>query len=262
MGKIKRYRNAVERFLAAERGQRFFNFAYSVGAAIVICGALFKIVHLPGDDILLCIGMGTEVLIFILNALDRPARDYDWEKVFPQLDGITPENPVTLPRPTTPVASKPAAGASTRLPEECLEGAESVAASLAQLQEAASRLAKVSAALTDSVSAISARASGLGEDAEGYARQMQDLNRNISGLNTIYEIQLRSVAGQLEAIENVNRGMKEIGAMYEDAVKRSRRYNEESEKLTRNMEQLNSVYANMLSAMTVNMPRGAASKES
>ena len=98
MGKIKRYRNAVERFLAAERGQRFFNFAYSVGAAIVICGALFKIVHLPGDDILLCIGMGTEVLIFILNALDRPARDYDWEKVFPQLDGITPENPVTLPR--------------------------------------------------------------------------------------------------------------------------------------------------------------------
>ena len=91
---------------------------------------------------------------------------------------------------------------------------------------------------------------------------MQDLNRNISGLNTIYEIQLRSVAGQLEAIENVNRGMKEIGAMYEDAVKRSRRYNEESEKLTRNMEQLNSVYANMLSAMTVNMPRGAAAKES
>ncbi len=262
MGKIKRYRNAVERFLAAERGQRFFNFAYSVGAAIVICGALFKIVHLPGDDILLCIGMGTEVLIFILNALDRPARDYDWEKVFPQLDGITPENAVTLPRPASPVASKPAAGASTRLPEECLEGAESVAASLAQLQEAASRLAKVSAALTDSVSAISARASGLGEDAEGYARQMQDLNRNISGLNTIYEIQLRSVAGQLEAIENVNRGMKEIGAMYEDAVKRSRRYNEESEKLTRNMEQLNSVYANMLSAMTVNMPRGAASKES
>ncbi len=261
MGKIKRYRNAVERFLAAERGQRFFNFAYSVGAAIVICGALFKIVHLPGDDILLCIGMGTEVLIFILNALDRPARDYDWEKVFPQLDGITPENPVTLPRAAAPIASRPVSG-TTRLPEECLEGAESVAASLAQLQEAASRLAKVSAALTDSVSAISARASGLGEDAEGYARQMQDLNRNISGLNTIYEIQLRSVAGQLEAIENVNRGMKEIGAMYEDAVKRSRRYNEESEKLTRNMEQLNSVYANMLSAMTVNMPRGTASKES
>ena len=262
MGKIKRYRNAVERYLAAERGQRFFNFAYSVGAAIVICGALFKIIHLPGDDILLCVGMGTEVLIFILNALDRPARDYNWEKVFPQLDGFTPENTVALPRPAATVVSKPAAGASTRLPEECLEGAESVAASLAQLQEAASRLAKVSAALTDSGSAISARASGLGEDAEGYARQMQDLNRNISGLNTIYEIQLRSVAGQLEAIENVNRGMKEIGAMYEDAVKRSRRYNEESEKLTRNMEQLNSVYANMLSAMTVNMPRGAASKES
>ena len=46
MDKIKRYKNVVERFLSGENGQRFFNIAYSIGAAIVILGALFKILHL------------------------------------------------------------------------------------------------------------------------------------------------------------------------------------------------------------------------
>ena len=85
MGKYKRYKNSVERFLSSEKGQRFFNFAYSIGAAIVIWGALFKILHLPGGSTLLSIGMGTEVLMFILTAFDRPPREYHWEEVFPVL---------------------------------------------------------------------------------------------------------------------------------------------------------------------------------
>lgn len=48
MVKIRKYANVIERFLHGEKGQRFFNFAYSIGAAIVIWGALFKILHLPG----------------------------------------------------------------------------------------------------------------------------------------------------------------------------------------------------------------------
>ena len=51
--------NAIARFLSDDRGQRFFNFAYSIGAAVVIWGALFKILHLPGGNTLLSIGMGT-----------------------------------------------------------------------------------------------------------------------------------------------------------------------------------------------------------
>ena len=47
MGKYKRYKNSIEKFLSSDKGQRFFNFAYSIGAAIVIWGALFKILHLP-----------------------------------------------------------------------------------------------------------------------------------------------------------------------------------------------------------------------
>ncbi|MFQ7040351.1 MAG: gliding motility protein GldL [Barnesiella sp.] len=65
----------MEKFLSSEKGQRFFNFAYSIGAAIVILGALFKILHLPGGSELLCLGMGTEVLMFVLTAFDKPANN-------------------------------------------------------------------------------------------------------------------------------------------------------------------------------------------
>ena len=92
MGKIKKYKNGVEAFLSGEKGQRFFNFAYSIGAAVVIWGALFKILHLPMGNALLCIGMGTEVLMFVLTAFDRPPREYHWEEVFEVFNTKNPED--------------------------------------------------------------------------------------------------------------------------------------------------------------------------
>ena len=81
---------------------------------------------------------------------------------------------------------------------------------------------------------------------------MADLNRNIAGLNTIYEIQLKSVSGQLETIDRVNKSMKDIRDMYEKSAtsraaiaRRLRRY--------RYMRQLNAVYEKMITAMTINM---------
>ena len=58
-----------------EKGQKRFNYLYSIGASIVILGALFKLTHVPGADIMLIIGMGTEAVIFFLSAFDTPARD-------------------------------------------------------------------------------------------------------------------------------------------------------------------------------------------
>ena len=76
--KIKsRYRS----IMTWEGGQRLFNFAYSIGAAIVILGALFKIIHLPGGNTLLSIGMGTEVLMFIITAFDRPPKRSEERRV-------------------------------------------------------------------------------------------------------------------------------------------------------------------------------------
>ncbi|MDE7451875.1 MAG: gliding motility protein GldL, partial [Paramuribaculum sp.] len=91
------------------------------------------------------------------------------------------------------------------------------------------------------------------EGAAGYVEQMQALNRNIQGLNTIYEIQLRSVSSQLDAIQSVNTGMSQMKEMYQQTAQCSEAYREEAQKLTRNMQQLNKVYEQMLNAMTVNM---------
>ncbi|MDE6224798.1 MAG: hypothetical protein K2M25_01515 [Muribaculaceae bacterium] len=74
-GFIKRLSN----FISSYRGQIFFNFAYSIGAAIVIWGVLFKLLHLPGGNTLLAIGLGTEIVMFIITAFDFPVevRSYD-----------------------------------------------------------------------------------------------------------------------------------------------------------------------------------------
>ena len=86
MKKVRRYANRVEAFLQSDNGQRFFNVAYSVGAAIVLWGALFQILHIRGGATLLCVGMGTEIFMFILTAFDRPPKEPNWDAIIPAIN--------------------------------------------------------------------------------------------------------------------------------------------------------------------------------
>lgn len=303
MGNFKGYRNKLSRFISSDKGQRFFNFAYSIGAAIVIWGALFKILHLPGGNTLLSIGMGTEVLMFILTAFDRPPRSYNWENVFPVLDsndpderpdfnggsgvvvvGETGKNKVTeaearrvvgLPsdidlspedsRSLSESIAKMAAASDqlakmaelTSATQAYLDKMASIADEMEHLRSTTAALNTVSDTLLSSYRAITENSETITRAASGYAEQMQDLSRNIGGLNTIYEIQLKSVSSQIDSIDRVNRGIKDIRDMYEKSAAQSVRYCEETEKMARYMQQLNSVYEKMITAMTVNMYRPA-----
>ena len=58
----------LQKWMDSVAGQTFLNYAYSWGAAIVVLGALFKLIHLPGADVMLILGMGTEVVVFFLSA--------------------------------------------------------------------------------------------------------------------------------------------------------------------------------------------------
>lgn len=281
MVKIRKYANGIERFLHGEGGQRFFNFAYSIGAAIVIWGALFKILHLPGGNTLLCIGMGTEIAMFILTAFDRPPKEYNWEDVFPVLDSKNPEDRpnfqsggngmviaggIPLQEPmATGVTSLQGVAATGGVPDMAgsyaladisssyLEGMKALSEQMETLKETARTLNEVSQTLLQSYQAITGSSDDISRNSTGYADQMADLNRNIAGLNTIYEIQLKSVSGQLETIDRVNRSMKDIRDMYEKSANESSRYCEETEKMARYMKQLNAVYEKMITAMTINM---------
>lgn len=62
----------LQKWMDSVAGQTFMNYAYSWGAAVVILGTLFKLTHLPGANLMLFIGMGTEVVVFFISAFDRP----------------------------------------------------------------------------------------------------------------------------------------------------------------------------------------------
>lgn len=278
-----------------EGGQRLFNFAYSIGAAIVIWGALFKILHLPGGNTLLCIGMGTEVLMFILTAFDRPPKEYHWEDVFPELEGREANGRIIAGGTGNSVAHDSSAREAVGLPsavdlseedrlslsdsirrmsaaaeqlskmaelttatQEYLSQMSAISAQMDQLRQTTEALNSVSSVLLDSYRAITENSASITENSRGYIERMGDLNRNLGGLNTIYEIQLKSVSTQLDSIDRVNRGIKDIRDMYEKSASQSARYCEETEKMARYMQQLNSIYERMIQAMTVNMYRPAA----
>lgn len=283
MGKYKQYKRGLSAWISSEKGQRFFNFAYSIGAAIVIWGALFKILHLPGGNFLLSLGMGTEVLMFTLTAFDRPPREYKWENVFPVFDSNDPDDrpdfnggsgvvvngginggvaqgvqgvqsgPVQAP--VLAADSTPAEVVSSMVSatQTYLDQVSAMAEELRHLQETTRSLNTVSDVLLESYRAITENSENITRSSTGYVEQMQGLNRNIQGLNTIYEIQLKSVSSQLDAIDRVNAGIKEIRDMYERSSSQSARYCEETEKMARYMQQLNSVYEKMITAMTINM---------
>lgn len=297
MGKYKKYKNGIEAFLSGEKGQRFFNFAYSIGAAVVIWGALFKILHLPGGNALLSIGMGTEVLMFVLTAFDRPPREYHWEEVFPVFKTKNPEDrpdfhgggSVVIGGGTAieggdgTVANAGAAGSGNMIigiagaagsanaagiagaadvPDGMSEATKRYLDQLTAISEQMDRLRKTTESLNEvsnvllaSYKAVTDNSENISQSSAGYVTQMSDLNRNIAGLNTIYEIQLKSISSQLDNIDRVNKGLKEISGMYDKAAAESDRYCEETQKMARYMQQLNSVYEKMITAMTINMYR-------
>ena len=72
----------------SKQGKKLLAMAYGLGAAIVILGALFKIMHWKGADIMLIAGMGTEVFIFAISAFEPVHEELDWTLVYPELAGM------------------------------------------------------------------------------------------------------------------------------------------------------------------------------
>lgn len=218
MNAYKRYKNRLERFLQAERGKRTINFAYSFGAAIVILGAMFKLLHFPFGNEMLFIGMVTECVVFIISAFDTPIRDYNWEEVFPAL---------------SPVNSNKDSAAQNVIPHS-------------------GTIATSPTHLSPSASEPGIETHTLSAHTEEYGKQMENLNRTLSGLNSIYEIQLKSVSSQIGAIEQINLGLARLRNMYGDTLPDGSVIKTEVEKMANQLRELNDVYARMLNAMTVN----------
>jgi gliding motility-associated protein GldL len=312
--KYSRYKNALEKFLASDKGRRFFHITYSVGAAIVLSGALFKLNHYPFGNTVLLVGLGTEVFIFLISAFDRPSKEYPWEEVFPEF--ATPEQleqkkyyeerkrqreqeisvdgeseQVVFPEPglaagnrfrgnvTTFYPSSSASPSGSNLPtptistpsdqtqnlspdmasasENYISQVNRMSENVEKFNDLTQSLNQLSDVLIQSFKHITDNSEGIGTSTKGYVSQMENLNRNISGLNTIYEIQLKGVSSQIDAIDQINSGLNRIKHLYEGSIPDSSAFRTETEKLAQQLKDLNLVYARMLQAMTVNMTMGS-----
>jgi len=335
MGKrYKKYKNFLEKFLDSNQGKRFFNIAYSVGAAIVIIGAMGKLLHWRAGDALLMIGMITEAIVFLISAFEKPEKEYNWEEVYP----VLADNEDFIPKAQREVVSAQAqvqsvvggpavqstavpssqgakgnaatgqqasqssggsagtvilgggssgsgsgidgsavsgtsgsgglsgnitivsggsagmggSGNASAAPEEIAALSENVE----QFSHISDSLNKISETLSKSFQTILENSEGIGHNTQGYITQMEALNRNLSGLNTIYEVQLKGISGQIGTIEHINAGLERIKKLYDGSLADSSIFKTETEKMAQQLAELNRVYARLLEAMTTNMNMG------
>ena len=125
--------------------------------------------------------------------------------------------------------------------------------SMSKFSSVTNNLTNVSDVLLNSYRSITDNSEGINQSSRGYVHQMEALNRNIQGLNTIYEIQLKSISSQIDAIERINAGLMRIKDLYEGSIVDSSVFRSETEKMAQQLHALNGVYNRLLNAMTMNM---------
>lgn len=140
----------------------------------------------------------------------------------------------------------------TLVTEKYLNQLSGMADNLDRFSSATSSLADVSNVLLDSYRNITENSTDISANSKGYVEQMGVLNKNLYGLNTIYEIQLKSISSQIDTIDRVNKGLIHIRDMYEGSMDGSEQFRTETEKMADNLANLNRVYSRMLQAMVPN----------
>lgn len=282
----------LQKWMDSVPGQTFLNYAYSWGASVVILGTLFKLTHLPGANIMLFAGMGTEVFVFFISAFDRPfdktqeGRDLPTHIDEEEIDreeaeaeaaynagvqvagggsvvggaGVSGGGTIIIGGGTANTANVSAAPASEGATQTIVGGTQTTvggtqttvggtqtvvspeaaqtaaaAAELAANHEVAMQLADAQAnyldelkRLTETLQKVSDQSARLTRDSE----EMENLNRTLTGICKIYEMQLKGASQQIGTIDQIN---------------------EQSKRMAEQIEQLNGIYARMIEAMTVNM---------
>mgnify|MGYP004439129509 FL=1 len=141
----------------------------------------------------------------------------------------------------------------TEATQKYLEQLSSMSEQMEKFSQVTNSLTSASDTLLNAYQHISDNSDGISQNSKGYVQQMEALNQNISGLNAVYETQLRSISMQIENIEQINAGLSRIKDMYNGSVVDSSVFRSETEKMTQQLAQLNQVYSRLLQAMTVNM---------
>ena len=250
----------LQKWMDSVPGQTFLNYAYSWGASIVILGTLFKLTHLPGANFFLFLGMGTEVFVFFIAAFDRP---FDKTTDGMELDVHPGEEPAVSAVAGNAVTGGGVVGGGTVIingggssavgsvvgsGEEASRweggsvniGGGAVIASQSvqpvqqpieqpmaeELKDATSNYIEELNRLTEMLTQVSEQSKRLTRDSE----EMDNLNRTLTGISRVYEMQLKSASSQIGTIDDIN---------------------EQTKKMAEQIQELNRIYTRMIEALQV-----------
>ena len=259
---MARQYTGIQKWLRTKGGQTFLNYAYSWGASVVIAGALFKLTHIAGADIMLFLGMGTEVIVFFLAGFE-PQESMDAQELAEEAAenaaitaqvsaSLSDEAAAALANAATTASRMPIGGGGTVVigggssvidgqgemsgePVDAAQLAESISAApvfgsaqfqgmTPEMQEATCAYVEQLTDLTDTLKKVAEQSARLTRDSE----EMENMNRTLTGINRFYEMQLKSVGTQSATIDEVN---------------------EQTKKLAVQLQELNEVYAKMVEAL-------------
>lgn len=240
------------------QGKKVVGCVYSLGASIVIVGALFKIMHFPGAGPMLIAGMSIEAILFAIGCLDKPHAEHHWENVFPQLlgYGADPELIKELenrPRPTLlDNGSSSNAATKTNVPALSEKELESLKNGIADLAKTATQLSELgnvatatnklvvkldaageaaeqfveagkivgekSDALADTYAQATTDMKKIAVETKAFENQVSDISAKLNSLNAVYELQLKALQSQVDAYNAQTLKVTEATAHVENMV--------------------------------------------
>lgn len=267
--------------MGGKKWKSFMAKLYGFGAAIVIIGAMFKIMHWPGAGPMLVVGLSTEAVIFFFSAFEPPHEEVDWSLVYPELAGMHGEEGDKL------IEDK---GSLTEQLDTMLEDAKigpeliaSLGEGMRSLSDQAGKLNNItdaSVATNDYVSSMKSASKNVdtlsdaytkaadsisdvsnkvaeslsslsvsGSESSSFGEQIVKVSKNLSALNASYELQLQGSNEHLKATSKFYSGLEELVQNLNDSVDDTKKYKEQIASLSSNLESLNTIYGNMLTAM-------------
>jgi gliding motility-associated protein GldL len=266
-------------FFKTHRGQVVLNFIFAFFAAVVILGALFKIRHWPAADEMITAGLLAEVIVFLVMALlVPPPEEPHWQRYFPDINLHPDLDPNFKPTPLTLPGTASGNPALNKL-EDMLKDADITPANLGRLGDNFKKLGTTVDKMSDITDVVAATGDytaktkeasvALGQMKDAYVgaansiqhfnlaadgtkqfhEQVQVLTKNLSSLNTIYELELQDTNNHLKAMNQFYSNLVNASQAMEGSVGDAKKAHDQIALLANNLGRLNSIYGNMLSAM-------------
>ena len=244
----------IDQIVRTKGYKNFMAKLYGWGASVVILGALFKILHLPGANIMLILGMGIESIIFFFSAFEPLHVEYNWALVYPELatgSDIELEEETKKSRREKKQQVKSDSMTPTQALDKMLEEAkigpelmESLASGMRNLSDNAHKLAGVSDAVVST---------------DNYTSNLQKASESVRNLTLKYdkvaanlETDGGATAAYIESVKRATTAVNQLATAYDQTAKSMEQTNSfkaEMDKLTQNISKLSNVYGNMLAAM-------------